>query len=218
MRELVRAPYMAIRAASTRTPRASTADSHKFTQDYGFPGWLSLPRSYRHHRRIACLFFSLLGLTACARDLCVLYMHLDLFVRTRACTYVDRRSRSEKANRLLATSSARSRRSSGELGSVRLSSKEPPIWRTARSLVTSFVANDRFRTIPCCGRIVLPLIESVCELSLGVPSIKFIYFGSWIFIIIIRIEEEKVDKNRRQWRASMTSTFFTRVQVDRVLL
>ena len=54
----------------------------------------------------------------------------------------------EKANRLpAATSRARSRRSSEELGSVRLPSVEPPIWRTARSLVASFVAEDRFERV-----------------------------------------------------------------------
>lgn len=63
MRELVRAPYMAIRAVWTRTA-LPTADSHKFTQDYGFPGWLSLPwptatTGYK-------LFFRALPYPACA--------------------------------------------------------------------------------------------------------------------------------------------------------
>lgn len=49
MRELVRAPYMAIRAVWTRTA-LPTADSHKFTQDLRFPRVTFSPLAYRHHK------------------------------------------------------------------------------------------------------------------------------------------------------------------------
>lgn len=83
-------------------------------------------------------FFSL-GLTVCALNLCVLYMHFDSFVRTHVCIHVSTGGRvREKANRPV-----RNRCSSRELGSARLSTvREAPIWRTISFVVACFVAED----------------------------------------------------------------------------
>lgn len=116
MRELVRAPYMAIRAVSTRTalPRQILTNLRRTTVspgDFLSPGLPPPPPAAGYK-----LFFHVLPYRMYRTQPCFIYMHanrwpLDIYARV-VCTHVDRRSRESKSSIRV------SRFCAGELGSA----------------------------------------------------------------------------------------------------